>query len=369
MDAWLKANLPDPVSLDARSREPLQRLAAALGAKQVVYLDYFGGSVTRRARTMDVLTYQLAAPDVVTVWGTMEVYDATGAPTLVLDAGAQVKDRSEYTALAESAFGSVLAGLCARPLPPPISASAQGDVLLRGSPFAQLFAHDTSLAEARARQRLAQRSVAHWLGRSMNETTRLAPFEDGVIAWNPFRPVFGEDSTAALSVKRGGVLGVVFVDYPAGAARRSIVPLLGYDDEVMKQQPIGRAAAKRFQQKQDENISRFQVDFVRALTGEATRAGLTVKSLAAEAVYTTGALQEIAAPSLVERGKRNGCALVVAVSSVSHVQARGGPFVESSIRVVDVSLGRSSQFAPFAWESANKAANAVMQKLLRVASD
>lgn len=368
-DAWLKENLPDPLSPDARSRVVLQRLAVALSAKQIVFLDFFGGSVTRRARALDVLTYQLASPDVVTVWGTMEVYDADGGPVLVLDAGAQVKSRSEYKALAESVFGIALAGLCAQPLPPPLSGSVQGDVLVKGSPFGELFADDTSLAEARARQRLVQRCVARWLARPINEVTQLGPPPEGVLGWPAFRPVFGRTSPVTrLTAKRGDVIGVMFVDYPAGAARRSIVPLLGYEDEVMKQQPIGRAAAKRFQQQQDEHVARFQSDFQRALAAEGVRLGFTLKPLMAEPVYVTGALQEITAAALAERGRRNRCAFMLAVSCASQGQGREGRVIESSMYLVDVASGQSVPLAPSAWESA-AAAGVVGQQLLRIAPE
>jgi hypothetical protein len=237
-------------------------------------------------------------------------------------------------------------------------------------PLSQVFAGDTALAAARARARLVERCVAQWLGRPMKELQRLSPPALEGLRWVAFQPVHrAERSAFRMVLKRGDAVGVSFVNYPAGAARRSVVPLLGYEDEVLKQQPIAKAMAKSYQKKQADQTSRSDAELLQALISEAAKLGIRVKPLDTEPVYTTGAMQEISAPALAERAGRAGCQLVLALSSARRSQGTRGRSFETSASATTTGPAQVNRLSTTASGPPADVAHAILQRLILVSEE
>ncbi|UCG56139.1 MAG: hypothetical protein JSU70_14855 [Phycisphaerales bacterium] len=359
MDSHIGKLLPEYWSEEGRAPEKLQRLAERAGAKTIVFFDVEVGYSYKRQTVGDYFSYQLAAPDIVAVWGYMEVYDSKGSPLRAFFGIAEIPAGTSVEALSGSLFcigANWLVATSGVPLPP----SQMKAMLTPGQvvPFPEISANRALYTEAKATEVLIGKMLAASLGKSQLSEPPERPLEiDRSLlrrSWHPLDVT--EGPAPRITAPRGAKIQIVFA---SGQARQEKIVDLS-SGGASKYSAFSGRWAKKMQQRTEKARSKYEAQLLGELTKAGTARGYTVLAPPGDAVWRSGLLQDTSCPMLMEKARASGSDVVILVTTRAPRDAKMTRF-ETWVKIIDA---RSGQFrkASFA-VSPRQIARAVMNPL------
>jgi hypothetical protein len=299
VDKEAKEIMPEYWTAEGREASRIQAIAAKTGAKRVVFLDMCPAFSYRRTSGLDILTYQLAAPEVMSTSSTLEVYDERGQPIGVFDAISQVPVQSSLEALTNSVLAIGISYYFVQLFP--FKYAVPGSP---GEAYLAQFAKDETFSnEIRARQQLLKGMAGACLGKSVPDITvsEAAKFELPPLVNSNHPLEFPISAANVLPMRPGSKICVLSASYPQ---RRSKTVSLGIDETG--KYIFGYAfRVKELEKAEQKAVNAFNAEVIKRLTARCAQKGISV--VAGGSVYHTGALQDLSSESLHEKCRSLGC--------------------------------------------------------------